>query len=220
MLSLPREQLQGKPAEVNSAIQKFADSQGLPMLFGEAKSKLALQALAEMSPAPKMIVEFGAFVGGSAIAWGAALRDLNGANAADVRVYTFELDPDVAETTRAMLKLAGLDDIVTVVVGPASDSLKRLYAEGKIKESGVDMVFFDHWKEFYLPDLKLCEELSLFRNGSLAIADNIDFPGAPDYLAYVQKGGDGGNGSVRYETKSLEAGNAQDRVIEISKVVI
>ncbi len=63
-------------------------------------------------------------------------------------------------------------------------------------------MFFDHWKDAYLPDLKLVEQLGLLRSGTVLLADNTDFPGAPDYVEYVKGGGDG---AYRYTTESLEA---------------
>lgn len=169
------------------------------MLFRGPKLDLAQKALAEMEPKPKLLLEFGTFVGTSAIAWGAALKSYHGA---DARVYTFEFDPKMAAVAKDMISLAGLDDIVSVLVGAGADSLKRLVEEGKVKQGELDVVFIDHWEECYLPDLRLCEELKLFHNGSLALADNVDMPGAPEYLAYVQKGGSGESGAVKYKTES------------------
>ncbi|NNE66723.1 MAG: O-methyltransferase, partial [Pyrinomonadaceae bacterium] len=37
----------------------------------------------------------------------------------------------------------------------------------------------------YLPDLKLLLENDLLSNAAVAVADNVKFPGAPDYLAYM-----------------------------------
>lgn len=176
------------------------------MLFRRPKIDVVRGVLAALEPRPKVVVEFGTFVGTSALAWGAILKELNGADAAGgVRVYTCELNPKLVQTARDLLQLAGLDDVVSVLEGPGSDSLKKLYAEGKVKEGQLDMVFLDHWEKFYLPDLRLCEELKLFRKGSVAVADNTDYPGAPEYLEYVKKGGSGEAGSVRYESKSLLA---------------
>ncbi|GIJ98201.1 hypothetical protein Aspvir_000316 [Aspergillus viridinutans] len=110
-----------------------------------------------------------------------------------------------AQVARDLIRLAGLEDLVRVLEGPAAESLKKLHIEGKVKPRAVDMAFFDHWEKFYLPDLQLCEDLNLFHTGSLVIADNTDFPGAPDYPAYVKAGGRGGKGTVRYDSQSLEA---------------
>lgn len=178
------------------------------MIFRGEKITISKEALAAMEPPPKVILEFGTFVGTSAIAWGAMLKEFN-ANAKDVKVYTFEFDPGVAATARDLIKAAGLQDVIEVLVGPGADSLKKLHAEGRVRSGEVDMVFIDHWEQYYLPDLKLCEELKLFHVGSLVIADNTDMPGAPDYLEYVKKGGDG---PIKYESQSLHSGDTEGPV--------
>lgn len=202
----PADKFRGKPWDLVKEIEAFANEKRLPMIFRSAKITTSKGALAAMEPKPKVVVEFGTFVGTSAIAWAAMLQDFHGgaeaARAAGVRVFTFEFDPKVAEVARSLIKAAGVDDVVEVHVGAGADSLKKLHAEGKVKAGEVDVVFIDHWEQCYLPDLKLVEELKLFHAGSLALADNTDFPGAPDYLAYVKKGGET---SVKYESESLQS---------------
>ena len=174
------------------------------MTFKNAKIEASKQQIAKIQPTPKTFIEFGGYVGASAIAWGVILRELNNAdNAVDVNVYTFELSPVNADVARDLIRLAGLENTVHVLEGPAADSLRRLFEEQKVEKAGVDVAFFDHWEQFYLPDLQLCEDLGLFRKGSKVIADNTDFPGAPAYLEYVKSGGRKG-GPYRYETESFE----------------
>ena len=192
----------GKPWELVATIEDYANKCRLPMIFRGSKIATSKQALQNMTPKPKVFVEFGTFVGTSAIAWAAMLRDFHGSDAKDLKVFTFEFDPNAADVARDLIAAAGVDDVVEVLTGPGAESLKKLHSEGRVKEGEVDVVFIDHWEECYLPDLKLCEELKLFRVGSLAIADNTDMPGAPDYLAYVKKGGEG---SVKFESESLRS---------------
>ena len=51
----------------------------------------------------------------------------------------------------------------------------------------VDRVFIDHAKEAYLPDLRRILEQNWLRPGALVVADNVKFPGAPEYRAYMQE---------------------------------
>lgn len=205
MLSLPVEKLQGNPKAVGEEIEKFADSQGLPMIFREAKMKVARDALRNANPRPKVLVEFGTFVGCSAIGWGDLLRELNSAEGiTNVHVYGFELDSELAQIARDLVKLSGLEDVVTVMDGPGAESLKKLAAEGKVQPRGVDAVFIDHWEKLYVQDLQVCEEIQVLHKGSVIIADNTDFPGAPDYVEYVKGGGSCRPGAVRYESKTLD----------------
>jgi len=56
-------------------------------------------------------------------------------------------------------------------------------------------VFIDHAKEAYLPDLRRILEQNWLRPGALVVADNIKFPGAPEYRAYMTE-----NQSKRWRT--------------------
>ena len=42
-------------------------------------------------------------------------------------------------------------------------------------------------KNAYLPDLQLIIELEWLHPGSVAVADNVKFPGAPKYRAYMKQ---------------------------------
>ncbi|KAE8336671.1 hypothetical protein BDV24DRAFT_168103 [Aspergillus arachidicola] len=219
IFSKPEDTYAGKPWDVVKAINDFADESRM-MTFKNAKIEASRQQIAKIQPAPRTFIEFGGYVGASAIAWGAILRELNNTDSAvDVNVYTFELSPVNAGIARDLIRLAGLENTVHVLEGPAADSLRRIFEEGKLKKAGVDVAFFDHWEQFYLPDLQLCEDLGLFRKGSKVIADNTDFPGAPAYLEYVKSGGRQG-GSYRYETESIEtASNRGPSIVEVSTVI-
>lgn len=202
IFSQPASKLANNPWAVANAIETFSDTYGLMMIFKGNKLGLAREQMMAQKPAPRTIIEFGTFVGKSALSWGAILRDIHGEPLpADVKVYTFEVDPVMAALARDLIKLAGLESTVHVLEGPGSESLEKLVSDGAVK--AVDMAFFDHWEEFYLPDLQLVERLKLWRVGSLAIADNTDYPGAPAYRQYVQDGGSGLAGAVKYESRSL-----------------
>ncbi|KAJ5887169.1 S-adenosyl-L-methionine-dependent methyltransferase [Penicillium tannophilum] len=219
IFSQPASNFENNPWALADAIETFSNEKGHMMIFRSKKLDVAKAALVAQQPAPRTILEFGTFVGKSALAWGAILRDIHGENVPeDVNVYTFDPNPLMVALTRDLVKLAGVEDVVHVLEGPGSECLQKLVDEGKV--TSVDMAFFDHWEKFYLSDLQLIEELKLWREGSLAIADNTDMPGAPDYLAYVKAGGSGAAGAVKYESKSHETqGGRGPSVVEISTVL-
>ena len=189
------------------------------MTFQPRKLVVSRQALDRLQHKPKVLVEMGVYVGVSqsqqmmlqkpdrwqqfsAVAWGAMLRDINAGCDEDCKVYACELDPEFARIARDFVELAGLQDIVKVLEGLATESVARLKSEGSL--SSLDVLFLDHWQDAYLPDLRFCERLGIFRSGSIVIADNTDWPGAPDYLSYVRAGGSGAEGGIRYRTKTYE----------------
>lgn len=157
------------------------------MIFQQPKVDAAQRVLEKLDPKPRILVELGGYVGKSAIAWGAMLRDFHADG--QVQVFSMELEPDFVRIIRDFVEIAGLTDIVEVVEGQSGDSLRNLKQQKGIEK--IDALFLDHWEKFYLSDLKVCEELGLLRVGSVVVADNTDMPGAPEYLRYVEGGGEG-----------------------------
>ncbi len=43
-------------------------------------------------------------------------------------------------------------------------------------------MLIDHWKQFYLRDFKLLKEGGFLGKTSVVVADNLGFPGAPDFV--------------------------------------
>lgn len=95
-----------------------------------------------------------------------------------------ERDPAFAAVIMSLVDLAGLSDVVKIIVGSSDESIARLYQSGQLKH--IDLMFLDHYKPAYTTDLKLCEELGLITEGSVLAADNVIKPGNPPYLEYVR----------------------------------
>ena len=100
------------------------------------------------------------------------------------RYFSLERNPEFAAVIMSLVDLAGLSDVVKVVVGSSADSIKRLHANGELKQ--IDLMFLDHYKPAYTSDLKLCEHLKLVVPGTVLAADNVIRPGNPPYLDYVR----------------------------------
>lgn len=95
------------------------------------------------------------------------------------------MNPEFAAVIMSLVDLAGLSDIVKVIVGASDASIVRLVSEGQLHH--IDLMFLDHYKPAYTTDLKLCEELKLITPGSVLAADNVIKPGNPPYLEYVRR---------------------------------
>jgi catechol O-methyltransferase len=147
------------------------------MNVGDDKGKVVTEIIAEVKPA--VMVEVGAYVGYSAILFADASRRAGGKG-----YYCLEHNPEFAAVVASLVDLAGLSDYVKVIVGSAEDSFTRLKKEGVLTH--IDLLFLDHLKELYGPDLRLAEELALVGKGTVLCADNVIWPGAPGYLEYVR----------------------------------
>jgi len=158
-------------------------------------------------------------VGYSTIMFGSAVKETAAGSAA--RYYCLEYNPVFAAIIMALVDLAGLSDIVKVVIGPSTSSISRLAAEGVLKD-GVDFMFLDHLKPLYTPDLKLCESLGLIKVGTVLAADNMVKPGNPPYHKYVnmspsekaaeaegKRGAERGDPTLRYENEWVESWEPQ-----------
>jgi len=218
ILNSDKAKYENNPDAIISAIYDFVrkgSSEGKQNwfpIYSPEKIGVSRAVLEKVSPC-KVIVEMGVCVGTSALGWGKMLKDFNpGDNT--VKVYALELDQKMCKVATEIVKLAGLDDVVEVIQGTADASVNKLVEEGKLKE--IDALFLDHWKDRYLPDIQLCEDLKLFRVGSVIIADNTDMPGAPDYVAYVETGGR--PEKIKYETEVRKTKDKGPQDVMISTV--
>jgi predicted O-methyltransferase YrrM len=112
------------------------------------------------------ILEIGTLGGYSAI-WLARALPRGG------RLITLELDPDRAKLAAANIARADLTDSVELRVGPASETLRQLIAEGR---GPFDLIFIDADKARIPEYFTLALQLS--RRGSLIIVDNVVRSGA------------------------------------------
>jgi len=153
------------PDESLEAALRASAAGGLPAIQVAANQGKLLHLLARLKEA-RTILEVGTLGGYSTIWLARALPP-------DGRLVTLELDPRHAQVARANLEHAGLAELVEIRVGPASESLAHLVAEGG---GPFDLVFIDADKEGY-PDY-LGWALRLTRPGSLIVADNVVRGGA------------------------------------------
>ena len=126
------------------------------MSIGEDQGRL-LQLLVELVGA-RNVVEVGTFTGTSAL-WLA-----RGVGAAGT-VTCFELDPTVIELARTAWREAGVEERITVVLGPALDGLRELPSA-----RSIDVAFVDADKGNYRAYVELL--LERLRPGGLILVDN------------------------------------------------
>ncbi|XP_062983443.1 transmembrane O-methyltransferase homolog [Elgaria multicarinata webbii] len=104
------------------------------------------------------------------------------------RLYTVEMDAHKASVAEKIIRLAGFDDdTVELIVGRSEEVIPQL--KEKFGLFQADLVFMGHWKRCYLRDLQLLEAHDLLPEGATILADNVIFPGAPQFLQYVKASG-------------------------------
>ncbi len=131
-----------------------AEEDSIPIILKETESFLGFLIRSE---APLKILEIGTATGYSAIFFAKLGAD----------VFTVEIDENMAETARYNVSDAGLEDKVTVFTGDG----EKVILETLIKERPFDMIFIDAAKSHYERFLEAA--LSVCRNGSLIISDNV-----------------------------------------------
>ncbi|KAL9944441.1 hypothetical protein ACHAQF_006295 [Verticillium nonalfalfae] len=204
------ERLKGSPQEVLAAIDEFGRQRKYLMNIGSEKGAIVADLIASLKP--KIMVELGGYVGYSAVLFADAMR-----NAGGERFICIEKNPDFAAVARSMVELAGLSSIVEIHVGSADVTLKRLHSSGNLES--IDLLFLDHIKPAYLPDLKTCESLRLVRPGSVLAADNVIKPGNPPYLEYVRSTVEDKQQAARNSTMENAAARGDPSLIYQSELI-
>jgi predicted O-methyltransferase YrrM len=156
--------LLGDDPVLQSALNSSAVG-GLPEIQVSACQGKMLHLLARVRQAGN-ILEIGT-LGGYSTLW------LARALAPGGRLVTLELDPHHAKVAKANFQQAGLSHLIDLRVGPASESLAKLVAEG---QGPFDFIFIDADKpgtaEYFSWALRLS------RVGSIIIVDNVIRKGA------------------------------------------
>jgi catechol O-methyltransferase len=166
--------------DVLATIDKFAYEKSMLMNIGDEKG--ALLDAAVRRAAPSLVLELGTYCGYGSLRLARA--------APTARVYSIEFSAANAEVARRIWAHAGVDDRVTCVVGTLDDggtTLDKLANEHGFAAGKLDLMFIDHDKRAYLPDLQSVLNRGWLHRGSIVVADNVRIPGAPKYRQYMRE---------------------------------
>ena len=185
---------EGDAKSVLRAIDRFAEA--YPM-YKLSPAKADLLALTMQSTHPRKVLEIGSFFGYSAIYLASNMpRDCllcciegsaeNAEIAKQLLIRSFVMDKQTLERIKILNSLSSN-------VLRNRDAENFLFSGQSIPgtefksdaSKQFDFVFMDHDKDCYLPDLVTLEERDLLRPDCVVVADNVIFPGAPDFLSYV-----------------------------------
>jgi predicted O-methyltransferase YrrM len=149
------------PADaVLDAALKANEAGGLPSIDVSPLQGKFLHLLA-LTKGARRILEIGT-LGGYSTIWLARALPAGG------HMVTLELDPKHAQVARTNLERAGVSDRVEIRVGPATQSLAQLQAEGA---DPFDLIFLDADKPSNPAYLQWA--LKLAHRGSLIVVDNV-----------------------------------------------
>lgn len=150
----------GPPDRALDAASEAAARAGLPEIAVAPAQGRLLEVLARAIGA-RRVLEVGTLAGYSTL-WLARALPPGG------ELVTLELEPDRARLARENIARAGCAAQVTVVDGPATDSMDALIARAT---APFDLVFIDADKERCVPYLDRAVALS--RPGTLIVVDNV-----------------------------------------------
>lgn len=133
------------------AIDEFSATHEFLISIGGHKAKILSGLIAKEKPS--VVIELGGYLGYSAILFADAMRCVSPVTQTKLQIWSLEMSSEFAAIAEKLIEIAGLSDLVTVVVGPAEGSLKNLKQEGSL--TVVDMLFLDHAEELYVSDFQV-----------------------------------------------------------------
>ena len=161
-----------------ATIDEFAYQHSFLINVGDEKGEILDEAVGRATPT--RLLELGTYLGYSALRTARVMPE-------GAHLTSLEFSAENAAVARRILEHAGVGDRVTVVNGTLDDgsTIQSLQSEHGFSSGSLDFVFIDHAKEAYLPDLRRILEAGWLHSGSVVVADNVRFPGVPDYREYM-----------------------------------
>jgi catechol O-methyltransferase len=165
--------------DVLDTMDRFAYDKTFLISVGDRKG--ALLDAAVKRAGTRLALELGTYCGYGAMRIARA--------APDAQVFSVESSAANAEIARRIWAHAGLAERITCVVGMIGDGGRTLamLADYGFTEKALDLLFLDHVKIAYLPDLHSIMERGWLHPGSIVVADNVRIPGAPKYREYMRQ---------------------------------
>ena len=166
--------------DVIATMDQYSYDKAFLVSVGDEKGKLLDAAVRRANP--RLALELGTYCGYGALRIAAA--------APGARIFSIELGAANALVAQRIWNHAGVGDQITCVVGTIGDAgrtLDSLRDEHGFDAGSIDFLFIDHDKNAYLADLLAIVERGWLHRGTVVVADNVGFPGAPKYRAYMRE---------------------------------
>eukprot|EP00747_Dinoflagellata_sp_TGD_P120370 gnl/TRDRNA2_/TRDRNA2_173224_c0_seq2.p1 gnl/TRDRNA2_/TRDRNA2_173224_c0~~gnl/TRDRNA2_/TRDRNA2_173224_c0_seq2.p1 ORF type:complete len:358 (-),score=41.71 gnl/TRDRNA2_/TRDRNA2_173224_c0_seq2:14-1087(-) len=177
----------GSPDEILSRIESFGSVCSWLKIAGETKAAVLADAIDRRLPGTgECTLEFGAFVGYSAIRFAQQVSRRRHDECILITGVSLEIDPIHVAISRHHLDCAGLSTAGEVWVGQLQDTMPRVLEA--IGATSTAFVFMDQRGTTFHEDLQQLELLAAMAPVAHVSADNTLKPGAPEFLWHVAIG--------------------------------
>lgn len=217
LLYVSQHATRGSPSSVLAAVDRYCYERHWMMHMGEEKSPIVVKVLQQTlqnhrekqinntSVESFVIVELGSYCGYSAVTIAQYLhqqqpqqQDEESSTARVEHMFCIEINPSCVQWSKRLIDYAGLSHVVTVIQASAQDCEEWKHY---LPKPSIDLLFIDHDKKAYYPDLLAIEQAHLLKTGSIVVADNVLSFNTPltEYLDHVRD-------VTRYESSVLYEG--------------
>lgn len=180
------------PTQVLKMIDAFCLERHWMMHVGPEKATILKSFLEQCAAAKKtnqqfILVELGTYCGYSSVMFAQTLLQMKGLSY--FHIYTVEVNPKHATVAQRLIRLANLEEHITVLrldMTTTENHLTNLL-RSNLGDSKIDLLFLDHDKDAYLSDLKRLEEAGMISRGTHVAADNVIFAQIDNYRAYINQ---------------------------------
>ena len=201
---------QGDLDDVIRVVDEYCYQRSFMINVGDEKGAILDEAVRRARPS--QLLELGTYCGYSALRMCRAMPDR-------AQLVSIEFNPANAVIARRIWEHAGISDRVALLVGTLGDgsrTIVTLEAEHGFAAGSLDFVFIDHDKNVYVSDLELILGRGWLHPGSVVVADNVKFPGAPEYRAYLKERQDVSWRTVEHDAHLEYQSLVKDLVLESS----
>ncbi|MCU1613910.1 MAG: O-methyltransferase [Frankiales bacterium] len=173
-----------RPGDVDDAIRvidEFCRQRTWLINVGEEKGQILDRAIERVRP--RRLLELGTYCGYSALRTARRMPP-------DARLVSVEFnpakrghrsgDPRPRQGRRSCQRRRGH-------LGRRREHPAHAARSARFEEGSLDLVFVDHDKNAYVPDLQRILDRGWLHPGSVVVADNIIAPGAPEYRRYMRQ---------------------------------
>ncbi len=167
--------------DVIRVIDEFCYTKSYLINIGDEKGELLDRSVTAAHP--HRLLELGTYCGYSALRIARVMPS-------DAVLFSIEFNQANADVAQQIWDHAGIGERIVVIVGTLADNGRTLSAlrnEHEFGPGSVDFVFLDHEKDEYLPDLHRILDEGWLHAGSVVVADNVKYPGAPEYREFMHR---------------------------------